>query len=218
MDDKEETGIWERMKGSSGVGLALSIVGCAGTLVTIIAWFGISPETVGRGAYGVLSAMWPFLVAVLAFTAGWQLKARRVAQEGIASERMAGLGDRQPGEKQAHEGENRSAKEETAAEFRGRLRGLGPSAMRMIDELYEKEMIGIAMGDERDYVASTQLIDMGFAMKVSDIIDPVAGKFAEIRLNPITRSAINSLPNIYAETYRYVTGDQPPSVANKFPE
>lgn len=56
------------------------LAGCA-SLVTIFTWIGITPAAVGQSVYDALCIAWPFLVAGLAFLAGWNLKKIWVSRE-----------------------------------------------------------------------------------------------------------------------------------------
>ena len=49
------------------------LAGCA-SLVTIFTWIGITSRGRGQSVYDALCIAWPFLVAGLAFLAGWNLK------------------------------------------------------------------------------------------------------------------------------------------------
>ena len=85
MSDRRK-GIWKRASESDGVSLTLAIVGALGLPLSLFAWFGVTPESIGTMAYDLTRTCLPAIVAVLSFISGWNAKklfASRRAAAGV---------------------------------------------------------------------------------------------------------------------------------------
>lgn len=83
--------LWQRAKESAGLMLFLALFGSIGSVIGIISWMGIRPETVGQTAYDAMFVIWPVLVGFLAFLAGWNCKRLLMAKKNVTTERIAEL-------------------------------------------------------------------------------------------------------------------------------
>lgn len=79
---ERRAGSWERAKESKGLSLGLALVGSLGSPIGLLAWIGVTPETVGQSAYDALFVAWPLIVAGLAFLAGWNIR-KLLATRGL---------------------------------------------------------------------------------------------------------------------------------------
>lgn len=74
-------------------GKLVGLIGLASSVVGIVSWFGITPETAGNAVYGVVRATFPFWMMACGFAIGWFARGLVVSKaeksEGDASDAYA---------------------------------------------------------------------------------------------------------------------------------